>query len=324
MGNYLVTGGAGFIGAAVADRLVADGHRVIVLDNLTTGYRDNVPERAEFFVGDCQDQSVYGRLPQTPYDAIYHIAGQSSGEISFDDPVYDLQANTQSTLLLLQFARQVACPTLLYASSMSVYGEQSHAPVDEDAVPVPNSCYGVGKLASEHYLRIYARYGIRSVALRIFNVYGPGQNLANLRQGMVSIFLAQALRSRHIEIKGPAERYRDFVYITDVVEAFLTAERRAPDGFSVYNVGTGARTTVKALIDALVSLLPFAVTTEYGPGTPGDQFGITAGPTAIHQALGWKGGTTLHEGLQQMVSWALQQRLGTERPSHAASSRSKS
>ena len=193
MRTYLVTGAAGFIGSEIARSLIASGHRVVALDNLSTGFRDNLPAGVEFYEGACQDESLYHAIPQIPYDAIYHIAGQSSAEISFDDPVYDLQTNAQSTLLLLQFARRTASPRFLYASSMSVYGEPPQSPVGEQQPTLPKSFYAVGKLASEHYMRIYCQYGIACSALRLFNVYGPGQNWSNLRQGMVSIFLAHSL-----------------------------------------------------------------------------------------------------------------------------------
>ena len=206
MASYLITGAAGFVGAAVSQRLVGQGNRVVSIDNLSTGYRENVPDGVEFYPADCQDPEVLLQLPRIPYDAIIHIAGQSSGEISFSDPVYDLRTNTESTLLLLQYAREIGCSRFLYASSMSVYGRKPDRPVSEEEIASPESFYGVGKLASEEYLRIYEQFGIRSTSLRLFNIYGPGQNMANLQQGMVSIFLAQMLKDRHILVKGGKDR----------------------------------------------------------------------------------------------------------------------
>lgn len=305
MTSYLVTGGAGFIGAAVAQRLLAAGHEVVVVDNLTTGFRENVPADAVFVEGDCHDESLYQRLPRRDYAAIYHIAGQSSGEISFENPVYDLQTNTQATLLLLKYALQSGCKRLLYASTMSVYGEQPDAPVAETASTRPQSFYGVGKLASEHYLRIYRQYGIESACLRLFNVYGSGQNMENLRQGMVSIYLAHALKNRHIHVKGSAERFRDFIYIDDVVDAFLVLEKAALGTAPVYNVCTGAKTTVADLVGRIVALLPFEVSVQYEGSTPGDMFGITGDCAKIVREIGWTARVPLDEGLRRMVAWAL-------------------
>lgn len=311
MASYLLTGGAGFIGAAVAQRLLDAGHEVVVVDNLTTGSRRNLAENAIFVEGDCQDALLYPRLPQRQYAAIYHIAGQSSGEISFDNPVYDLQTNAQSTLLLLKYALQSGCTRLLYASTMSVYGEHPDAPVAETALPVPKSFYGVGKLASEHYLRIYRQYNVESAALRLFNVYGPGQNMDNLRQGMASIYLAHALKNRHIHVKGSADRYRDFIYIDDVVDAFLVLEKAVLGPAPVYNVGTGVRTTVGELVGKLRALLPFEVSVKYDGSTPGDMFGITADCAKIAREIGWAARVDLDTGLKPMVDWALKNAVTT-------------
>lgn len=127
MASYLVTGAAGFIGGAVALNLLVAGHEVVIIDNLTTGFRGNVPVGAIFIEGDCQDETLYERLPKRDYVAIYHIAGQSSGEISFDNPIYDLQTNTQSTLLLLKLVLKTGCRRFLYAGTMSIYGDQPDA-----------------------------------------------------------------------------------------------------------------------------------------------------------------------------------------------------
>lgn len=305
MARYLVTGGAGFIGSAIARRLLDRGHDVVIVDNLTTGSVENVPEDAEFIRGDCQDPDTYSSIPKGTYEGIYHLAGQSSGEISFDNPVYDLQTNTQSTLLLLKVAAKLECHRFLYASSMSVYGDQPDRPVGEDSVCSPKSFYGVGKLASEHYLRIYQGYGTESTALRLFNVFGPGQNLRNLRQGMVSIFLAQALESRKILVKGDAGRFRDFVYIQDVVDAFLECEKNASAFGKIYNVGSGKRTTVSELLQKMTQKLPYDVETEFRGSTPGDQFGIYADTHLIRKEVGWEARYSLDRGLAEMVNWAM-------------------
>lgn len=305
MKNYLVTGGAGFIGSAVARRLLEEGNNVTVIDNLRTGDESNIPQGVHFLKGGVEDGATYQRLGTAAFDAIYHIAGQSSGEISFDDPVYDLQTNTQSTLFLLQHARKTGCRKLIYASSMSIYGDQPEGAVSESGVPVPKSFYAVGKLASEHYLRIYSQFGIATTALRLYNTYGPGQNMTNLRQGMLSIYLAQALASRTVVVKGSADRFRDFVYIDDVVEAFLAAGRRAEPGYLVFNICTGAKTTVASLLDQMTANLPFPVQVEFASSTPGDQFGIVGDNSSAGTQMNWAPKTSLQEGMGRMVSWAL-------------------
>lgn len=306
MGKYLVTGAAGLIGAALAKRLLREGHRVVSIDNLSTGIKENVPEGVQFFEAECQDSAIYGQIPQDRYDAIFHIAGQSSGEISFDNPSYDLATNTESTLQLLGFALRNGCRRFVYASSMSVYGTKPDRPVKETDFPKPESFYGVGKLASEHYLRIYEQYGIRSTALRLFNVYGPGQNMINLRQGMVSIFMAQMLENGHIHIKGSKDRYRDHVYIDDVVDAFMAClDHNAAHG-KMINIATGVRTTVEKLIDILTGLYPEEVMCEYSGSTSGDVHGIIADIDLANEILKYSPAMDLEKGIAAMLAWAIE------------------
>jgi UDP-glucose 4-epimerase len=305
MKSYLVTGAAGFIGSKVAERLIRLGHKVVTVDNLSTGYSSAIPEGVIFIEGNLHDIEVIKKLTEFTFDTIYHIAGQSSGEISFDDPVYDLQTNTQSTLLLLKYCLSIKCRKFIYASTMSVYGDQETLPVSEMALTYPKSLYGVGKLASEHYLRIYAQYGIATCALRLFNVYGPGQNLANMRQGMVSIFLAQALRDRAIHVKGAADRFRDFVYIDDVVDAFLSIEDYIQVGeYSCFNVCSGIKTTVGELVDSIGKLFEYPVSVTYQGATPGDQFGIVGNNQSLQSGIFWQPEVPLGEGLSRMFEWA--------------------
>lgn len=304
MKRYLVTGAAGFIGSCLAKRLIRDGHQVYTIDNLSTGSKKVIPNGVEFIKGDCQNSAVVNQLDGIPFEAIYHIAGQSSGEISFENPVYDLQTNAQSTLLLLKLALKNGIKKFIYASTMSVYGNQQVLPVNEDAIPAPISFYGVGKLASEHYLRIYQDFGIHSTALRLFNVYGPGQNLENLKQGMVSIFLAQALDNGRIHVKGSKDRFRDFVYIDDVVNAFLYAEQGTESDFAVYNVASGQRTTVETVVETLKQHIEGDISSKYEGSTPGDQFGIYADPTLIKERLGWESKMDFDKGMHHMLAWA--------------------
>lgn len=305
MKNYLVTGAAGFVGAALARSLLATGNHVFTVDNLSTGFLENIPNGVTFVEGDCGDADIVAKLEQQRFDAIYHIAGQSSGEVSFEDPVYDLQTNAQSTLNLLQLARRTSCDKFIYASTMSVYGDVPDQPTKEQTPTEPRSFYAVGKLASEQYLRIFSGFGINCTALRLFNIYGPGQNMENLRQGIVSIFLQQALSNRHILIKGSADRYRDFVYIDDVVSAFIAAERAGLSGYNCVNIGTGVKTLVGRLVDVICSRLSEPITTEYRGQTPGDQHGIYADIELANKVLGWSPSVDLEEGLGRMIAWAM-------------------
>ena len=277
MKKILLTGVAGFIGSKIAESLLKQGHSITGIDNLKTGYLKNIPEGVDFVLGDCADASIYESKPLRGVllDTIIHFSGQSSGEISFDDPIQDLSDNCISTLNLLQFAQQSSCKNFIFASSMSVYGDSEMSFVDETHATQPLSMYAVGKLASEHYLRIFQCYGISSVSLRLFNTYGPGQNMDNDRQGMISIYLAQALEKESIQVKGSADRFRDFVYIDDVTRVVSHFIDYGFVGAEIYNVCTSSKTTVSTAINSIKkSVGKNNISVEYTEGTPGDQFGI--------------------------------------------------
>ena len=303
MANYLVTGAAGFIGAALSGRLVSNGHTVATIDNLSTGFIDNIPHDVTFVEGDCADPAVYEQIPQAHYDAIFHIAGQSSGEVSFDDPIYDIRTNAESTLLLLKFALKNNCKRFIYASTMSVYGARPDTAISEDERCVPESFYGVAKLASEHYMRIYQQYGIESTGMRLFNVYGPGQNLGNLRQGMVSIFIAQMFDNGLIHVKGSAERFRDFIFIDDVVDAFVNAIDCVPSYAEVINIATGIKTSVGELLDIITENHTEKVEVRFSGSTEGDVHGIWAEIGKMNSILGISKTTSLGDGIPRMLDW---------------------
>ena len=301
--TYLVTGAAGFIGAAVAERLVKD-NEVITIDNLSTGYEDHIPEGVEFIKGSVADAAVIDSLSDRKIDAILHIAGQSSGEVSFEDPVYDLQTNYQSTVLLLNLARRIGCKKFVYASTMSVYGDHNPPECSEETGIVPKSFYAVGKYASEQYMRIFSgQFGIACTALRLFNTYGIGQNMKNLKQGMASIYLAMAIKDHKVLVKGSKDRFRDFVNVEDVADAFIKALDRK-EGFDVFNVSTGVPTTVEHIIDTITSTLPYDVEVTYTGGTPGDQFGIYGDHAKISSVLGWNPAIDFDTGMKDMIAWA--------------------
>jgi UDP-glucose 4-epimerase len=306
MKYVLVTGAAGFIGAAVAKALQQKQYTVVTIDNLSTGFESNIPEGVIFVKGNCQDSKVISSLEKYNFEGIFHIAGQSSGEISFDNPIYDLESNTSSTLLLLKLALKVGCKKFMYASTMSIYGYLGDDRVSEDQEKTPVSFYGVGKWASEHYLRLYAQYGIDSYALRLFTIYGPGQNMDNLRQGMVSIFMAQAFTNNHIQVKGSLDRYRDFVYIDDVVSAFLMSFESELKGFNYFNVSTAIKTSVGELISKIIYLFPLKISQQIEGKTEGDIIGIHGNNEKIKSAIGWHPQIDLENGLAKMYNWLIQ------------------
>lgn len=306
MSDVLVTGAAGFIGAAVARQMIERGHSVVTIDDLSTGYSAWIPPQCRSIIGDLAEPAVVAELYDREFDTIFHLAGQSGGIPSFQDPVRDLKSNVVSTLMLLDLAHRTGCSSFVYASSMAIYGDPSGIPVSEDAPLAPKSFYAVGKLASEQYMRLYADRGVACTSLRINNTYGPGQDLSNLQQGMVSIFLGQAIAERRVLVKGDRRRFRDFVYVDDVVDSFVRAGQFPPkSGFAAYNVATAQATTVEQLISLIRTHLPFEISVQYAGSTPGDQFGITCAYDRIAQDLGWKPATGIEDGIARTVRWAL-------------------
>ncbi|HBS51496.1 MAG TPA: NAD-dependent epimerase, partial [Coxiellaceae bacterium] len=209
--NLLITGVAGFIGSRVARTAIEKGYKVIGVDDLSQGYLRNVPKEVHFFEFDLTKSNNTAKLPKN-IDYILHLAGQSSGEVSFDNPILDLEKNTISTLNLIKFGIKNKVKKIIYASSMSVYGTAEDSPVSETHVCSPLSCYGVGKLAAENYLKVYQNQ-LPYTIFRMFNVYGSGQDMSNLRQGMVSIYLAHIFKDGYVPVKGSVQRFRDFIYI---------------------------------------------------------------------------------------------------------------
>jgi UDP-glucose 4-epimerase len=269
--KIFITGIAGFIGSKVAQKMISLGHEIFGVDDFSSGLIENVPKSAYFMELDLSDINSLNKIDFNP-DLIFHLAGQSSGEVSFDNPVVDLSKNTVSTLNIIQFGIKKQSKKIYYASSMSVYGDAGNLPVSENIACQPLSCYGVGKLASENYLRIFNNK-IPSTIFRMFNVYGPGQNLENLRQGMVSIFVSYALKNKAIPVKGSLNRFRDFVFIDDVVDIWCDFEKTLDDNLYIINIGNGTKTTVNNLLSTIQNHIPNLCWNEID-GTPGDQFGI--------------------------------------------------
>ncbi len=302
--TYLVTGAAGFIGSALAQKILNMGHNVVSVDNLSTGNEFNIPKGVDFIKGDCQSVGIINKLKNYKFEAIFHIAGQSSGEISFEDPVYDLQTNTQSTLLLLELCKYIGCTKFIYASTMSVYGDHDDLPVTENDICMPKSFYAVGKLASENYLKIYSDNYLKTTALRLFNVYGPGQNLTNMKQGMVSIFLSMALKNKQIIVKGDSNRFRDFIYIDDLVDAVWKSVNRIGSNFEIINLCSGKKTKVNEVVDIISKNISEDIKVKYIEGTPGDQFGIFGCSDYAKKILRWKSKVNFNDGMKEMITWA--------------------
>lgn len=304
----IVTGGAGFIGSHLAKRLLKEGWEVLILDNLSSGHHRNIPKGAQFKELDLTYEDAMDELPKEGVHAVFHLASHVGQELSFEEPVYDFKANGLSTIFLLRWCIKYNVKKFIFASSMNVYGDAETECVDEKGEVRPPSPYAVGKIASEYFCQIYQNFGIETTALRLFNVYGPGQDLDNMRQGMVSIYMAFVARREPILIKGSKDRFRDFVFVDDAVDAFYRCLDTKASG-KIYNVATGRKTFVWQLIDQIIEA--FGQKTGdypviYGEPTLQDQFGLYGNAGLIERELGWKPVVALEAGLKIMSAWAME------------------
>jgi UDP-glucose 4-epimerase len=304
--KVLLTGGAGFIGSHLARRLIRDGHDVVVVDDFSTGRRENLPDACTVVEADVSAPASLAVLP-LDVQAVCHFAAQSSGPASAGMPYRDLQANAVSTLLLSRWCIEHGVSRFVYASSMAVYGNVEQLPASEEATPRrPRSYYGVSKLTSEHLLQIAAPEGLNHTCLRFFTVYGPGQDLDNLQQGIVSIYLAYMLRSTEVPVIGSLERFRDLIHVDDVVELCATVLARASTPSPVYNVGAGQPVTVRELLRRLIETLglPEDFPIRELQGSVSDQFGLYADISRARAELSWQPRIDLPSGLRGMAEWA--------------------
>jgi len=297
--KIMVTGVAGFIGSAIAEKLLAFGYEVYGVDDLSSGEISRIPKEVNLIEADLSKVSSLKKMP-SKINYIMHLSGQSSGEMSFDDPILDLKKNTHSTLNLISYIIKNDVESIIYASSMSVYGEVENTPINEDYPTKPLSCYGVGKLASENYLQIMLPKKNVTI-MRMFNVYGPGQDLENLKQGMVSIYLSQALNTNKIEVKGSTERWRDFIYIDDVVDSWIKAINL--QGQNIFNLGSGKKTFIKELLNEIKNNFPSSKI-FISDSTIGDQFGIYSDNSKIKKKLKISKFTSLKEGVKKFTDWS--------------------
>ena len=310
--NILVTGGAGFIGSHLADGLIREGHRVVIVDNETTGRSPNVPVEAVYIKGDVTRFADLELAFAQGLDAVCHIAGQVSLISSFTNPLVDLRVNVEGTVNVLQLCLKYRVPRLLYASSMTVYGTSEQLPTPESAPCAPISYYGITKYAAERYVHATAQrvdldFAFHVTSFRMYNVYGPRQALDNPYQGVLGIFLGNLLRDEPVTIFGDGHQSRDFIYIDDVVEAWVSALANPETYGGVFNLGSGHRLTINQLADH--ALAAFDRTridgrVVYAPGRPGEQRHVEADITLARKVLGWQPRMPFNVGLAETVRWA--------------------
>jgi UDP-glucose 4-epimerase len=295
--NTLVTGGAGFVGSHVVDRLLAAGDRVDIVDDLSTGRAALVPPDARLHVLDIRSERLAAVLAAVRPEVVVHLAAQMDVRRSVADPLFDASVNVLGTLNLLECCRKVSVRRVVFASSGgAIYGDTDLIPTPEDHPERPASPYGVAKLAGERYLAVWTTLtGATAFALRYANVYGPRQNPRG-EAGVVAIFSARMLDGQPCVVNGDGEQTRDYVYVEDVAEATVRAVRRA-DLDGVANVGTGRETTVNQLYRCLATVAGITAPPRHGPAKAGEQRRSALDVARAATVLGWTPRTSLEDGL---------------------------
>ena len=307
--KVLVTGGAGFIGSHIADRLLEAGHEVVVLDDLSTGHVEHLAAKARFYQMDLSSPWLDELFRIERPDAIAHQAAQASVRVSVDDPVFDATVNVVGTAALLQAGVRHGVRRFLFASTGgAIYGDTEAIPTPEDAPALPVSPYGAAKLAAEVYLRTFhALHGLSFAALRYANVYGPRQD-PHGEAGVVAIFSQRLLAGAIARINGDGKQTRDFVYVRDVAEANLLA--LTSDAVGSFNVGTGVETDINRIFEIIKRLTGSSQPEEHAPPKAGEQRRSVVDAAKIARVMGWQPRTGLEEGLRQTVQYFRESRAG--------------
>ncbi|MEO8586503.1 MAG: NAD-dependent epimerase/dehydratase family protein [Acidobacteriota bacterium] len=300
--SVLVTGGAGFIGSHLADAFLAEGKRVVILDNLSTGHSSRIPAGALFVAGDIRTFDIAGLLRAEKVDTIVHHAAQIDVRKSVEDPVFDAEVNVLGTIRTAKAALEAGVTQIIFASSGgAIYGDPDGFAADESHATNPVSPYGVAKLAGEKYLFGLAHgTSLLVTALRYANVYGPRQD-GRGEAGVIGIWMKKLLAGEGCLVNGDGRQSRDFVFVGDVVRANLAAARRRVGG--IVNVGTGAETSVNALYEFVAAACGVSKAAARAPAMPGEQMRSVLDVTKSRTALGLTDLVPLPEGLSRTAAW---------------------
>lgn len=310
--RILITGGAGFLGAALANRLVAEGRTVLVLDDLTAGDPRQLDPQVLFNRGDVRDVPKLWTLLQG-VDCVYHLAARVRVPESVHYPSDYNQVNVGGTVALMEAVRDTGVSRVVFTSSAALYGEQSRQPIREDQPARPDSPYGVSKLAAEHYVStLGGLYDIETVSLRIFNAYGPGQELPPSYPPVIPQLLKQAQTGGSVVIFGNGDQTRDFVYIDDVVNALIAAATATGVNRSVINIGSGSEISINDLAANVLRITSSRANLLHNLGSPAGVSRLVADVSLALELLDWQPKTSLDQGLKLTVERdaRFRQRLG--------------
>ena len=298
--NILITGGAGFIGFSLIKSLEKSELNIIVIDNFSTGYNKKFPKNVQLVRGDCKDNKIFKKLKKYNFDSVIHLAGVSSVEASFDDPEKDANSNIISTLNILKFVKEKKIKNFIFSSTMCVYGNLRKNVTEKDKT-IPISFYGISKLTSEEYIKFYPLPNTTKVVLRLFNVYGPGYDKKSTKKGMIGIYLNQINKNNKVCVKGKINRFRDFIYIDDVLMIIKKSMKLKNKKFNLFNVCTSKKTYIKELIHKIFNLKTKKIDIKILKSTPGDQFGIFGNNKKLKKFFKIKKFTSLNKGIIKVM-----------------------
>lgn len=295
----IITGGAGFIGSHLLDRLLADGHTVSVIDNLSSGDKSRIPEGVTLHIADIRDAHTMTEIITTEQpELIFHLAAQISVRHSVADPQTDATTNIGGTLNLLTAAQQVGARVILASTGGAMYGDGVPMPTVETVLPQTQAPYGISKYCAEAYLSLFNRlYATRHLSLRLGNAYGPRQD-PHGEAGVVAIFCGQIARAETPTVFGDGHQTRDYVYVADVVAAFIAAAEYTGTE-SVFNIGTGAGTSVLTLLDAVNAAAGTAIAPRHAAERDGEWKHGALDSTCAARELGWTAATTVENGIRE-------------------------
>lgn len=300
--KILVTGGAGFIASQIADAFINEGHQVVILDDLSTGFEKNINPKAKFVKANICDKNLAELFEKEKFDVVNHHAAQMDVRRSVKDPEFDATTNILGTINLLQNSVKYNVKKFMFASTGgAVYGEQDYFPADEQHNTKPKSPYGISKLAVEKYLFFYnSEYKLNYTILRYSNIYGPRQNPFG-EAGVVAIFSTRLLKGEQPIINGDGKQTRDYVFVGDVVKAnVITLNDKNSD---IYNIGTGIETDVNQLFNYLNKITNANKDEKHGPAAPGEQMRSVITSEKIFNKFGWRPTTKLEDGLKATVDF---------------------
>jgi UDP-glucose 4-epimerase len=304
--RMLVTGGAGFIGSHIVDALLKKGHDVVVYDNLSTGKLsnlDHIRDCIRFIQADIRDLESLKRASEK-CSVAFHLAAMVSVPQTVEEPIDSCGINEAGTLNVFEACRQSGVERVVFSSSCAVYGDDPNLPKREAMIPKPQTPYAVQKLAGEHYATVYnGLYGLQAVSLRYFNVFGPRQDPSSPYSGVISIFLNKAARNEKPVIHGSGDQTRDFIFVSDVVNANILAAEAPQAPGKVLNIGTGVQVSINRLWDLICEINGIRISSTYAPVRAGDILKSEANIDAAKSILNFKPRYSMSEGLKITNDW---------------------